>query len=185
MTIIAYHNGILAGDSKMELSEPFDHNALAVKVFINDAKTLALGITGVLPSTADLNFIFKSVEPLISSLESNIPIERLDGRLLELMVKEGGHLSAQSRSIIFMSAQSAYAVVDSALVETGVGYPVAMGLGAYGALVAMHLGHNPITAIAACSQIVASCGGEVVSYRMEDLLQLPKRSTDDVSDKGQ
>jgi hypothetical protein len=172
MSLVLYHNGQLAGD---RLGRLFAHSHLETcedmqKIFVNDAKTIAIGYCGNAVDSASIFAVMEILKIRMMSREAELSEE---GFLNDAEV-DWGPINKLPTSMIAMTHTQAWHfdnVKDKQFTDI-TDARVAMGNGSYMGYVCLAHGLTPHDAVIEVSKLSTDVGYGVDSVKMSDLKPL-------------
>ncbi|WBF04726.1 hypothetical protein [Erwinia phage vB_Ea277G] len=172
MSIVLYHRGIIAADSRAIIDRGYNSEDLGamLKLWDNEAGDMVLGMCGENTDFTTRVSWQLSIEPLVRALDvtDDVSIE-----LPEYMHKTFGPQA--DRSMLVLTKRYLYAFDDTTLYKADTSHKT-YGHG-NGLRIAKMGAYNGLDAVAAVKLAIAvnpDCGGTVVSFKQRDLKLIPK-----------
>lgn len=177
MTVIAYHKGVLAADSRgLVLNSQFNKNFTNAAAVVRKAKLLgggcfALAVTGTVPSETEWCQMDHACRLLLTFIE--ICDEVLPWNAERYTKK---HFVDTHRHAILMSRKAVYSIVDGHVGCLPKGEPLSFGTGAVVAHSAMQAGMDALQATDMACQVKYTCGYPLLSFKQQDLRVLATKA---------
>lgn len=166
MTVVVYHQGCLAADSRGVLEFNDTHVCTPMqKIFTNSDHSIAVGVTGIIPSAKEMEEIFTLFEKKIFNPDY-VPHFSTE----ELMVIRGcSSKEEEVRKFIVMTKDEGYYTHRNELLVIPSTTGHAIGSGLHGAMLCLRAGLTPKEAVARVCKIIGTCSLPVVFITSEEL----------------
>lgn len=172
MSVLIYHKGIIAADSRAVIDRGYYSEDLGamLKLWVNGDNDLVFGFCGDNATHATRAYWQLALEPIVRALD---PSDDINAPLPEELVDLFG--AKADRSLVVMTRRYLYATDDKTIYKAddshsthghGNGLRVAK-LGAYNGL-------DAVAAVKLAISVTPECGGAVVSFKQRDLTLIPK-----------